>query len=414
MLGSDTVSTTTRAVLDFDHHSLEASHDRASLLARVKAAPPLFWTEAHGGHWVATSHELTKRILKDAATFSSLKHDDGSYGVTIPTAPGPRLIPAEADGAYHRKLRGVLAPKFNKPAVERLRQEVETFVEATIEKVIAKDEFDIVDDVADVIPAGVVVGMLGFPDEERVPFIKSVQAALTVLSLFKPGDEITPEVQAGMDAFGHAVDTVNEHIARRVAEPADDLTSYLVEPQHKLSDDDLLWLVFTLIVGGAENPAALISNTMLQLYENRALRKRLIAKPELIPAAAEEFVREISPGVSLTRNVVMDIELEGQRLSAGERVLLWLPGANHDESVFDRPDEIDPGRGSCPHLGYGDGPHFCVGATLARLEFIALLDQILTRMPDFTIDVPRCERFDDAATMYGFRTMPARANAPND
>ena len=283
MLGSDTVSTTsTRPVLEFDHHASETSYDRASVLARVKAAPPVFWTEAHGGHWVVTSHELTKRVLKDAEVFSSLKHDDGSYGVTIPTAPGPRLIPAEADGQYHRRLRGVLAPKFNKPAVERRRPEVEAFVEQTIDRVIEKREFDVVHDIADVIPAGVVVAQLGFPDEERVPFIKSIQAALTVLSLFQPGDEVTPEVQAGMDAFGHAVATVNEHIARRKEEPADDLTSYLVEPQHELSDDDLLWLVFTLIVGGAENPAALICNTLLQLSENDELRARLIAEPELI------------------------------------------------------------------------------------------------------------------------------------
>lgn len=386
---------------------MEASHDRDGLLARVKAAPAVFWTEAHGGHWVVTSHELTKRVLKDADTFSSLKLDDGSYGVTIPTAPGPRLIPAEADGKYHRLLRGVLAPKFNKPAVERLRPDVERFVAETIDKVIAKGEFDVVHDIADVIPAGVVVGQLGFPDTERVPFIKSVQAALTTLSLYKPGQEVTPDVQAGMDSFARAVATIRNHVERRKVEPADDLTSYIVQPEHGLSDDDLLWLIFTLIVGGAENPSALICNTMLQLYEKRELRERLIAEPALIPKAAEELVREISPGVSLTRNVGADVELDGQRLSAGERVLLWLPAANHDDAVFDSPDEIDVDRPSCPHLGYGDGPHFCVGATLARLEFIALLEQVLTRIPDFRIDVERSVRFDDAATMYGFKTMPA-------
>jgi cytochrome P450 len=402
---------TAPATVEFDHHSRETSYDRASVLARVREAPPVFWTEAHGGHWVVTSFELTKRVLKDAEVFSSLKHDDGSYGVTIPTAPGPRLIPAEADGQYHRRLRGVLAPKFNKPAVERLRPQVEAFVAETIDRVIEKRDFDVVHDVADVIPAGVVVGQLGFPDEERVPFIKSIQAALTTLSLFTPGDEITPEVQAGMDAFGHAVETIKTHIERRKREPADDLTSYLVQPEHELSDDDLLWLAFTLIVGGAENPAALISNTFLQLYENDQLRERLIAEPELIPKAAEELARDISPGVSLTRNVVSDVELGGQQLRPGERVLLWLPGGNHDDAVFTDPDSIDLDRPSCPHLAYGDGPHFCIGATLARLEYIALLEQALTRMPNFSIDLDRCERFEDAATMYGFRTMPATTNA---
>ena len=92
-------------------------------------------------------------------------------------------------------------------------------------------------------------------------------------------------------------------------------------------------------------------------------------------------------------------------------MLLWLPGANHDESVFTDPNTIDVDRPSCPHLAYGDGPHFCIGATLARLEYIALIEQVLTRMPNFSIDVDRCERFDDAATMYGFRTMPATTNA---
>lgn len=397
----------TEPLIDFDHHALETSHHREQVLNRVREHP-LFYTEANGGHWVATSHALVKQVLRDPDTYSSEKLADGSGGVTIPTVVGPRLIPAEADGLYHRELRRILTPKFNKATVDAMAPTVDAFIVATIDRVIELGDFDIVHDIADVIPAGVMVRYLGFPDETRKPFIASIQAALSVIPMASSG-VMTPELEAGMEAFGSAVQTIQELVAERRANPTDDVVSYLCGQQ--LSDDELLWLVFTLMVGGFENPAALISNMLLRLSETPALRAQLAANPELIPAAVDEFLRMISAGVSLVRNIRVDTELGGQQLRAGERILLWLPAANHDRQAFEDADTFKLDRGRCPHVAFGQGPHVCIGDKLARLQFHVLLREVLARMPEYTIDLSRSERFDDAATMYGWRTMPARVNA---
>jgi len=407
-MGVTTSRTRERVLIEFDHHGLEASHHREALLARVRRHP-VFYTEANGGHWVVTSHELTKHVLRTPEVFSSLKHPDGSGGVTIPTAPGPRLLPAEADAPYHRTLRKLLTPKFNRAAVAAMRPRVERIVRQTVDRVIEQGDFDVVHDVADAVPAGVMVEYLGLPDEVRVPFIKSVQAALSVVPMAGPQELANPsdELKAGIEAFAAAVATIQEFIARRRREPADDVVSYLAGPDQSLEDDDLLWLIFTLFVGGAENPAAFICNAMIILAESDTLRGQLIDDRELLPVAIDELLRVITAGVSLTRNVVQDTELAGQRITAGERVLLWLPAANHDPTVFAEPDAIDLQRSPCPHLAFGDGPHVCLGNWLARLEFELLFDEILTRIPDYRVHLEQGERFTDAATMYGWRTLPA-------
>lgn len=401
-----------RVVLDFDHHAPTTSHDRDAVVEHVRSHP-LFWTESNGGHWVVTSHALAKRVLKDAKVFSSQKHDDGTAGVTIPTVPGPRLIPAEADAPYHRHLRKVLTPKFNRNASLALQPMAEQVVTEAVDACIAKGEFDVVHDLADVIPAGMMVGLLGFDDEDRVPFIKSIQAALSVMP--SAGDALasgtmTPELEQGMAEFASAVERIRGLIAERTARPKDDVVSYLADPEHGLDADEQLWLAFTLMVGGFENPAALIANTMRMLAADTDLRSRLRSEPDLIPGAMEEFVRHVTAGVSLARNITEDIELEGQTLREGERILIWLPAANHDPTVFDDPGTLDIERSPCPHIGFGDGPHVCIGIHLARLQFQLLLEQILRRMPDFTIDLDRAVRFEDAATMWGYRSMPAKTN----
>ena len=405
--------TATRSVptLDFDHHSSYTSNHRDEVLAHVRDHP-VFWTESNGGHWVVASHALAKRVLRDPAVFSSLKTEEMTGGVTIPTVIGPRLIPAEVDPPYHRTLRKVLTPKFHKKAVEALRPSLEAFIVEVVDRAAAKGEFDVVHDIADTIPAGLMVRYLGFSEEERVPFIRSVQAALNVMPhASDPEFAKSPAMQDGLAAFGHAVTVINTLIASRRHQPADDLVSHLVAPEYELSDEEVLWLTFTLLVGGAENPAAMIGNSLLYLSHDTALRARLAADHDLIPAACEELLRQTSSAVSLARNVLSDVELEGVQLHAGDRVLVWLPAANRDPDVFDRPAVVDIDRPTCPHVAFGDGPHVCIGAPLFRDWFHITLREVLTKMPKYTVDLERAHRFDDSATMWGWRTMPARANA---
>jgi cytochrome P450 len=408
------VSTTeTRPVLEFDHHSTYASRQRPELLATV-CEHPVFWSESHGGYWVACSHATVRDVLGDPETFSSAKAQDGTGGDTIPSV-GPSLLPAECDNPRHKQLRDLLWEKFNRKAVAALRPMVEQIVTAAVDNVIAKGEFDVIHDLADVIPAGVMTTYLGFPESDRIPFIRTVQTVLSLQAALMPGALETmdqEQLQAGMNAFVSARQTIIELMAERRERPTDDLVSALVhQTDTELDDDELAFMIFTLMVGGFENPSALIANSMLHLSLDAELRAALIADPERIHTATEEFLRYTSAAVSLARTCTRDIEFHGVQMRRGDRVLTWLPGANHNPAVFDEPDRYELGRGNVrQHVGFGYGIHRCVGFVLAELEFDLLWEQLLTRMPDFTIDVERSVRVEDAHTMYGFSTMPARTN----
>jgi cytochrome P450 len=265
-------STQQKPVLDFDHHSVRAAHHREEVLAEV-VPHPIFWTEAHGGYWVVTSHALIKRVLRDHEVFSSHKTPEMTGGDTIPTVIGPRLIPAEVDPPYHRTLRKLLTPKFHNKAVEKLLPQLETLIVGVIDEAVAKGEFDVVHDIANRIPAGSMVVYLGFPEQERVPFIKSVQAALDVMPYASDPDFAqSPKMAEGMAALGHAVGVIQALMAERKATPTDDVVSHLVNPEFGLGDDDIMWMIFTLLVGGAENPAAMIGNSLAYLAEDTELR----------------------------------------------------------------------------------------------------------------------------------------------
>lgn len=395
-------------VIDFDHHREFNSTNRQDVLEQVRGTP-LFFTESHGGHWVAASYELCRAAFRDTEHFSTERNEDGSGGVTIPSVVGPRLLPAEVDGEYHRKLKKVMLSRLDKRTVDAMRPQIEAVVTEAMDALIAKGPgFDVVHDLSEAIPARIIVTYLGFPEEERIPFIKAVQNTVSVvpkLGVIGP-DGPTPEQQAAIDTFTHAITTIQNLIAARRAEPQDDMISHWLAHENALTDEEVMWMTFTLILGGAENPAALIENTMLILHEDRALRERLRADRSLIPAATEEFLRHITAGIGLTRNVVKDVELGGQHLKAGERILIWLPAANRDLSVFPDADTLDIDRTGTQHIAFGSGPHLCPGSFLVRAEFQILLEQILDRIPDYSIDVERCRRVEDSSLAYIFRTMP--------
>lgn len=387
----------------FDHHSPAWANNSEAVIAELRAAGPLVYSPHHGGFWVTTSFAVARSILSDPVTFSSQKRDDGSGGVTIPSM-GPRLIPGECDAPFHTDLRRVLKPVFSKQGLGSLRTDVERIVDRTLDRAIEMGEFDLADDLAWVIAPMAVVDWLGLPGESRKGFIAAVRDGLST-------EAIAGNPDAAVAAFSEVAGIINALIAERRTNPQDDLTSFLAHHEDpSFDDDELLWLIFTLLLGGIENTAALMTNALLHLAENPELRRRLQQDPSLIPAATEEFLRYYTPGVTTARNVTKDTEVAGQLLRSGERVLVLLPAANHDPAAFERPEEFDIDRKSNPHLAFGAGAHYCVGVWLARMEFHYLLQQILLRIPDFTVDRSRGIRYDDAGTMNGWSYLPATTN----
>lgn len=394
-------------VLEFDHHSADIARKWDEILERV-TRHRVFYTEAYGGFWVVTSNEVAKGVLRNPATFSTERIADGSGGITIPQLP-VRLIPAEVDPPYHSELRKVINPLFNRGAVDALRPIIERIATEVIDDVLARGEFDVVHDVAHVFPARVMLTYLGFAEEDRLPLMNAVQ---TGFSTTESGEQTEADTEAAMTLFAEIYNRIMGLVEKRRAQPEDDVVTHLVtQTDYELNDEELLWVIFTLVVGGTENVGALIENALLYLDHDRAARRTLIEHPEQVPGAVEEFLRHFTPGVSTVRHVRQEVELDGLALKPGDRVLVWLPGPNHDPELFDDPQRIDITRANAArHMAFGEGTHHCPGAIIGRLEVAHFLTEFLRRVPGYRIDEARARRFTNPSIMNGWWSMPARTD----
>lgn len=196
----------------------------------------------------------------------------------------------------------------------------------------------------------------------------------------------------------------------RKREPREDLISLLLtssEEGRALADDELLGLCFLLLVAGTETTTSALGNAMLLLERHRDARRRLIEDPTLIPSAAEEILRFDSPVQGLSRVTTRDVPIHGQLIPKGARVHLLYAAANRDPRIFDEPDRFDVARTPNNHLAFGFGIHFCLGASLARLELRVGIETLLSRAPDYALDLGGLDRLP-SDTNRGFARLPTQ------
>jgi cytochrome P450 len=399
---SMTTDEMTVPTLDFDHHAQRTSHHRDEVLELV-APHAIFYTEAYDGFWVVTSNKIAQKMLRDPETFATGRLEDGSGGITIPQVPVP-LIPAENDPPHHTVLRKILNPLFSRERMNQLRGLSEEVAQETLDEVVAKRDFDVIADIAAQYPAKVILRYLGVNESDGLMLLHAAQANFQAVN-----DE---ERQHAMNVFIEVHAKIMARVAERREDPRDDVISHLVAQPELTDDAELFWLIFTLIAAGTENVGALIANGMLHLHQHPELKASLIADPDLIPAATEEFLRFYTPGGSTVRHVRKDeVDLAGVKLRRGDRVLVWLHGTNHDPEVFDAPEKIQIDRENVGrHMAFGGGTHRCVGAMMGQMEADVWFRALLTRIPDYRIDVERSRQYDDIAIQNGWWEMPARTN----
>ena len=187
-----------------------------------------------------------------------------------------------------------------------------------------------------------------------------------------------------------------EAIAERRTNPQEDLITFLVDADldgKRLSDGEVLEIVSLVLQGGVDTTTSLMANALLYLHQDRDARKRLIEQPELRRLACEEFLRFVTPIQTLARTVTTATELGGCQLQKGDRVLIAWAGANRDEKVFERPDDVILDRYPNRHLAFGVGIHRCIGSNLARAQFLAVLDAVLARLPDYDVIEEEVRRY---------------------
>ena len=300
--------------------------------------------------------------------------------------------------------RRMLNPWFSPAAIARIEPKLRRVVDAVIDDVIESGRIDLVLDLANPVPAIMTLDLLGLPLEEWDLYARTAHTA----NWTRP---YTPERERAMVDLQNVMNKLAEAIVVCRANPKEDLISFLVGVDvdgKRLSDGEVLEIVSLVLQGGVDTTTSLMANALLYLHQDRDARKRLIEEPELRRPACEEFLRFVTPIQTLARTVTTATELGGCELQKGDRVLIAWAGANRDEKVFERPDDVILDRYPNRHLAFGVGIHRCIGSNLARAQFLAVLDAVLARLPDYDVIEEEVRRYPAIGMVHGMITLPAR------
>lgn len=371
-------------VVDFDFYDdrryREAGDMHAGIVALVKETPPgIFFTPAHGGHWVITTHRLMLDATRRTEVFSSRR-------MGLPPMEGePRQIPINLDPPQHGTYRMPLMKAFAPAAMAALEPRIRRLAGELIDKVVADGRCDFAIAVAEPLPVIVFMEMMGMPLERLAEFRVWVHQMLSD----------TPE---RVTAYGNVAELMAGLIAERQERRREDLISRLIDADidgRPPTFEELQAYCLLLFVAGLDTVANGMSFGIRHLAREPELQARLRAEPGRITAAVEELLRRYTFTVP-ARIVAQDAEFGGVTLRKDDRVLLLLPAADLDAAAFPRPTEFDLDRENSVHVAFNSGPHRCVGSHLARLELRILYEEWLQRVPPFRQDPDRPERWHGA------------------
>ncbi len=386
----------------FDHHSPEYAENSTAINAELRARCPVAHTDAHGGFWVVTRYDDVLRVAKDDETFASGYEVNGvsPLGVTIPPAPVPHY-PIEMDPPECTPYRKVLNPLFSPAVSESWRPRVEHWVDVCLDEVIESGTIDLVDDLANPIPALFTSEFLGLPLQDWREYAELMHAMI-----YTPPAEQQPLLERYFGLFGG----IFGMIADRKTNPRDDAITALVQAKvngEPMPDEMVASIINLVIVGGFDTTTGVAANALIHLADHPEQRQWLIDDPSRIPQACEEFLRVFTPQQALARTVTKPVILGGVELQPGERVLMSWASANHDETVFENPDEVVLDRFPNRHTTFGIGIHRCLGSHIARTELAVMIERVLQRLPDYTVDHANAQRYPTIGIVNGWITAPA-------
>ncbi|MEM9036071.1 MAG: cytochrome P450 [Actinomycetota bacterium] len=331
------------------------------------------------GFWAVTRHQEVKAIGRDPQRFSS----SPTIMIEDPTGDGPDLgdhvMMLMADPPVHTRMRRMVSRHFTPKSSSALRGRIAELATQIVDEVIELGECDLVTDLAGEMPSFVIADVLGIPLEDGRALYHHTEA-------LHSSDEVVSREQkaeAFMAMFGYS----QEVYAKKQAEPGDDLATLLAhgvldgEPVDAV--DFFLWFLL-LVDAGGDTTRNLVGAGMQTLFGHPDQLARLRDDVDgLLPGAIEELLRWVSPVIYMRRTATADTEIAGQAIAAGDKVVMYYGAANRDPEAFDEPDRFDIDRDPNPHVAFGGGgPHFCLGAHLARIEIAELLREMLSRLDD--------------------------------
>jgi cytochrome P450 family 142 subfamily A polypeptide 1 len=360
--------------------------------AWLRRHAPVWW-DARNGFWVVTRHADVTFVSTNPELFCS------RHGYRPNVGPDPSLI--SLDPPRHTEVRRSINRGFTPRMVAVLEPHVRDIVTRTLDAVIAAGRCDFVQDVATPLPMLVIAELLGYPHDDW----RSLQRWSDDMNT---GDASRP-LESVLRAYEEFCAYHDPIAARKARHAENDLISKLLHAEadgEPLTHDDVLRTALLLLVGGNETTRNTVAGAMLALMQHPEAYARLVRHPEELPVAIEEFLRWVTPIMNFRRTAVHDIELDGTPIRAGDQVLMIHGAANRDETVFAAPDVFDPRRDPNPHLAFGVGTHFCLGANLARLEIRVMFEELLRRLPDVRLAPGAVPTRYPSTFIRGWSSMP--------
>jgi cytochrome P450 family 142 subfamily A polypeptide 1 len=343
--------------------------------AWLRAHDPVHW-DAAGEVWGVALHEDVTEVSRRPDLFCSGRS-------SRPDAPPiPSMI--NLDDPLHRRRRGLVNKGFTPRRVSDHEPRIRQLARGLVARARERGRFDFVREIAAPLPMEIIGDLLGIEPGDRATLQRWSDDLIA-------GTSVTagPEALAGaMTAFGEWSEYARRVIADRRARPSDDLISVLVHAEiegARLSEEDLIQEGLLILVGGNETTRHVITGGTEALLRHPDQWRLLRAEPARIPTAVEEMLRWVTPIQNMNRTATRDTVLRGRAIRAGQKLLLLYPSANRDERVFREPFRFDVTRDPNPHVAFGFGAHFCLGASLARLELRVLFEELLAGLPDLAL-----------------------------
>jgi cytochrome P450 len=384
--------------MSFDPHDPRFVHDPASVFGPIREEHPLVHSDLYGGFWLLTRYEDVTHAALDPESFTS-----AVVGTTVIPPSQPRehpLLPIELDPPEHTRYRGLVNALFARTRIDALRPDLEALATRLVEPIARKGGGDLMSGFAHPMSLGSLARFMNLPEEDEHLWFDWVERMFTN-ALRDPDDqrEAVRDVEAYIDAL----------IAERKEEPHDDFIGMLLEAEvdgHGLSDLELRQFGVLMLLAGYETTSGAMGLSLLHLAEHPEQRAQLFADPEgLAHSAVNELLRYVSPVQVFCRNAAHDLDLHGERIPAGDVVLLGYGAANRDPRAFADPDRCILDRHPNRHVAFGHGHHLCLGANLARLELTIMIERMAELFPDFQLDPERPPTWKPRGDIRGLASL---------
>jgi cytochrome P450 len=361
-------------------HSLFEVHRREA---------PVYWhaatenTPDGEGFWSVATYAETLAVLKDPVTYSSVSGGSRPYGGTLlqDLAIAGQVLNM-MDDPRHSEIRRLVSSGLTPRMITRVEDDLRSRARRLLDSIVAGEAFDFVVEVAAELPMQMICILLGIPESERHWLFEAIEPSFDFGGSRKASISRLSIEEAGSRMYNYGQELI---VAKRAA-PTDDMLSVVANAD--VSDAEVYLFFNLLFSAGAETTRNSVAGGLLALAEHPDQLAALRSDLELLPTAIEEMVRWTSPSPSKRRTATKPVSLGGHEIAPGDKVLVWEGSANRDAAVFDAADSFDIERKPNPHLGFGQGVHYCLGANLARLELRVLFEELLGRFSSVQVVKP--------------------------